>query len=214
MNNELRVALVEDDVRLAEIVADHLSNLPGFGPVSVFHSAVTAVREIPPLAPHVALIDLRLGGMSGLECIRRLRDLGVTTRLLAFTSSDSPEVVLEVLRAGADGYLLKNQPMGQLANQLVKTCSGVAVVSEELLGGILGSFRAPPGPNLDTLTRAEQNILDLTSEGLDCKAIARRLSISVNTVYVHNKHIIRKIGVGDRNAAAAVLRNRKDTPAP
>lgn len=209
MNNELRVVLVEDDPRLAEIVSDHLSHAPGFSPVTVFHAAVTALREIPQLAPHVALIDLRLGGMSGLECIRRLREQGVTTKLLAFTSSDSPELVIEVLRAGADGYLLKNQPMAQLVSQIMKTCAGVAVVSEELLGGILGSFRSHPAPRLELLTPAEQNILALTAEGLDCKTIARRLDISVNTVYVHNKRIIRKIGVGDRNAAAAVLRNQR-----
>ena len=215
MNNELRVVLVEDDHRLAEIVSEHLSNSPGFGPVTVFHAAVPALREIPKLAPHVALIDLRLGGMSGLECIRRLREQEVSTKLLAFTSSDSPELVIEVLRAGADGYLLKNQPMGQLVNQLVKTCAGLAVVSEELLTGILGSFRAQPGPKLELLTPAEQNILALTAEGLDCKTIARRLNISVNTVYVHNKRIIRKIGVGDRNAAAAVLRNQqRESAAP
>jgi two-component system nitrate/nitrite response regulator NarL len=215
MNNELRVVLVEDDHRLAEIVSEHLSNSPGFGPVTVFHAAVPALREIPKLAPHVALIDLRLGGMSGLECIRRLREQEVSTKLLAFTSSDSPELVIEVLRAGADGYLLKNQPMGQLVNQLVKTCAGLAVVSEELLTGILGSFRAQPGPKLELLTPAERNILALTAEGLDCKTIARRLDISVNTVYVHNKRIIRKIGVGDRNAAAAVLRNQqRESAAP
>lgn len=209
MNNELRVALVEDDHRLAEVVSDQLSSAPGFGPVAVFHSAVTALREIPVLAPHVALIDLRLGGMSGLECIRRLREKGISTKLLAFTSSSHPELVLEVLRAGADGYLLKNHSGSQLISQLMKTCAGLAVVSEEILGGILGSFRAQPGTQMDQLSRAEQNILELTAAGLDCKTIARRLGISVNTVYVHNKRIIRKLGVGDRNAAAAVLRNRQ-----
>lgn len=214
MNNELRVALVEDDHRLAEIVSEQLSSAPGFGPVAVFHSAVTALREIPLLTPHVALIDLRLGGMSGLECIRRLREQGISTKLLAFTSSSHPELVLEVLRAGADGYLLKNQSGSQLISQLMKTCAGLAVVSEEILGGILGSFRAQPGTKMDQLSRAEQNILELTAEGLDCKAIARRLGISVNTVYVHNKRIIRKLGVGDRNAAAAVLRNRQGPATP
>lgn len=208
MNNELRVALVEDDHRLAEVVAEQLSTAPGFGPVAVFHSAVTALRGIPVLAPHVALIDLRLGGMSGLECIRRLRAQGLHTKLLAFTGSSNPEVVLEVLRAGADGYLLKNQSISQLIGQLMKTCAGVAVVSEEILGGILSSLRAQPHQRMEELSRAEQNILELTAEGLDCKTIARRLGISINTVYVHNKRIIRKLGVGDRNAAAAVFRSR------
>lgn len=206
MNNALRVAILEDNLNLAELVADHLATIPGFAPVTVFHSAVTALREIPQLDPHVALIDLRLVGMSGLECIRRLREQGVSTKLLAFTASNSPDIVVEVLRAGADGYLLKNQPLAQLVNQLIKTCSGGTVLSEEVLGGLLSSFRTRPTAKIEKLTRAEQNILALTAEGLDCKSIAKRLDISVNTVYVHNKKILRKIGVSNRNAAAAYLR--------
>lgn len=206
-NNEIRVAVVEDDPLLAEVVSEHLGSAAGFGPVSVFHSAASAVREIPrhPMA-HVALVDLRLNGMSGLECIRRLREIGVATKLIAFTSSDNPETIVEVLRAGADGYLLKNRPVSELVHNIIRMCSGKPVLSEEILPTILNSFRSVPARKLSRLTPAEQNVLALTAEGLDCKAIGRRLGISVNTVYVHNKRILRKVGVGNRNAAAALLR--------
>jgi two-component system nitrate/nitrite response regulator NarL len=214
MNNELRVALVEDDVIFAEVVSEHLASAIGFGPVSVFHTATSALWEIARSTFHIALIDLRLGGMSGLECIRRLREKEVTTKLLAFTSSDDPDTIVEVLRAGADGYLLKNQPMAELVPSLMKMCTGRPVVSEALWPSILKSFRGAPAPRLQKLTRSEQNVLALTAEGLDCKTIGRRLGISVNTVYVHNKRIIRKVGVGNRNAAAAVLRKQtKETEA-
>jgi len=207
MNNEIRVALVEDDAVLALVIQECFSRAAGFGATAHYSSAVPALRNIPkhPI-PHVALVDLRLPGLSGLECIRRLKEMGLPTKIIAFTSSDDPDTVVEVLRSGADGYLLKNRPVNELVHSIVSVCSGKTLLAEEIVEGIVKTFRRTPLKPLETLTRAEHNVLELTAEGLDCKEIAKRLNISVNTVYVHNKRILRKTGVGSRNAAAAILR--------
>jgi two-component system nitrate/nitrite response regulator NarL len=206
----LRVVLVEDDEVLAELLGDFLAAHPRFTRPRVYAHAGAALPGIREFAPHAVLVDLRLAGSSGLDCIRRIREEGLRTHVLAFTSSNDEEAILGALKAGAEGYLLKQQSMDFVAQSLLDVCAGQPVISEDALRKIIGSFHRPSGEQtVSLLSPAERAIMDLTVDGLDCKHIARQLGISVHTVYIHNKNIIRKLGVTNRHAAAALWREQR-----
>ncbi len=209
-SQSLRVVLVEDDEALVELLGDFLAAHPRFArPRSCAHAAA-AIATIREFSPHAVLVDLRLAGSSGLDCIRRIREEGIRTHVLAFTSSNDEETILGALKAGAEGYLLKQQSLEFVAQSLLDVCAGQPVISEDALRKVIGSFHRPTGEqSIAQLSPAERAILDLTVDGLDCKHIARQLGISVHTVYIHNKNIIRKLGVTNRHAAAALWREQR-----
>ncbi len=202
-----RVVILEDDQNLAELLTDYLSALPDFEIPKVYSEGESATRVILAEQPQVALIDLRLGGESGLDCLRTLRKQGVSTRLIAFTSLDDEATILEAFRAGADGYLVKQQSLKALAESLINCARGRPLVSDAALAALVKSFRsADTSGRLERLTPKERAVLDLTDKGHSCKEIAELLGMSLNTVYVHNKRILRKLKVGNRYAATFMLR--------
>jgi DNA-binding NarL/FixJ family response regulator len=203
-----RIVLLEDDLNLSELLLDYLSAVPEFEAPQVFRECGPAVKCILATKPHIALIDLRLNGESGLDCLRELRRHPVATRLIAFTSLDDESTVLEAFRAGADGYLVKQQSLKTLAESLLNCVSGRPLVSDAALAAMVKSFHAvESGGRLERLTPKEREVLDLTDRGHSCKEIAERLGVSLNTVYVHNKRILRKLKVGNRYAATFLLRS-------
>jgi len=203
-----RIVLLEDDLNLSELLSDYLAAVPEFEPPQVFRECGPAVKCILATRPHIALIDLRLGGESGLDCVRELRRHSVATRLIAFTSLDDEATVLEAFRAGANGYLVKQQSLMTLAESLLNCVSGRPLVSDAALAAIVKSFHAvESGGRLKRLTPKERKVLDLTDRGHSCKEIAELLGVSLNTVYVHNKRILRKLKVGNRYAATFLLRS-------
>ena len=205
----LRVVIVEDDAPLAELLGDYLADHPQFVRPKVFEHPAAAVAGIREFRPHLVLVDLRLVGSSGVDCIRRIRNAKLPVKVLAFTSSSDEEAIVGALKAGADGYLLKQPSLAAVAESLLAAWAGQPVISDAALK-ILGSFRRPePAQTVTTLSPAERAVLDLTVDGLDCKAIARQLGISVHTVYIHNKSIIKKLGVTNRHAAAALWREQR-----
>ncbi len=207
----LRIVIVDDDEPLARLLIDFLDADCRFLLSKSFSDARSGVAGAKELRASAVLVDLRLNGSSGFECIRRIRAECPSTRVLAFTASDDDESILGALRAGADGYLVKGLSLREVADSLVAACSGAAVISDSVLPKVIASFHYPEtaGPRLD-LTPTENTVLEFTAEGLDCKDIAQRLGISVHTVYIHNKNIIRKLRVTNRHAAAALWRRRSE----
>lgn len=209
LESVLRVVIVEDDDALAELVSDYLADHPKFTRPRVFSHAAAALAGIREFRPHLVLVDLHLAGSSGVDCIRRIRNAKLPAKVLAFTSSSDEETIVGALKAGADGYLLKQPSLVAVSESLLNAWAGQPVISDAALAKIIGSFRRPePAQTVTTLSPAERAVLDLTVDGLDCKAIARQLGNSVHTVYIHNKNIIRKLGVTNRHAAAALWRKQ------
>lgn len=205
----LRIVIVEDDEVLASLLAEHLAGDSRFAPPRIYCHARSGVSGVKEFQAHAVLVDLRLKGSSGFDCIRRIRAECPPTRVLAFTASDDQESILGALKAGAEGYLVKGQGLREVADAMVALCSGTPVLSDSVLPKVIASFHqsAPTAIGLD-LTPMEQAVLDFTANGLDCKEIARNFGISVHTIYIHNKNILRKLRVTNRHAAAALWRQR------
>jgi two-component system nitrate/nitrite response regulator NarL len=158
------------------------------------------------LEPDLVLLDINMKGMDGLETLRALKAADLDSRVMMLTVSDNEEDVLAAIRAGADGYLLKDMEPEDTLESIRAAATGKLVVSErltELLAAALRSeANSPQDPEEAALTQREHEILALIAEGLSNKLIARALEISPGTVKVHVKNVLRKLNLNSRVEAA------------
>lgn len=162
--------------------------------------------------PDLIILDLHMQGMDGLETLTKLRDAGVTSRIVMLTVSDSDEDVLAAISQGADGYLLKDTDPDQLLEQIKLALSGKMVLSEAVTQVLAAAIRRPavrPASELDSLTGREVEILQGIAKGMSNKVIARELDISDGTVKVHVKHLLKKLGLRSRVEAAVWMVNQQ-----
>ncbi|CAK9885802.1 MAG: Nitrate/nitrite response regulator protein NarL [Candidatus Erwinia impunctatus] len=161
--------------------------------------------------PDLILLDLNMPGMNGLDTLLQLRTLELSGRIVVFTVSDHEDDVINAIRRGADGYLLKDMEPEALLNSLHQAAAGQMVLSDaltNLLVAALREDRASEHRTTDTLTRRERGILQLIAQGMTNKAIARKLSITESTVKVHVKHVLKIMKLRSRvEAAVWVLQN-------
>ncbi len=169
-------------------------------------SGETGLTLAVELEPDLILLDINMKGMDGLETLRALKQADLDSRVMMLTVSDNEEDVLAAIRAGADGYLLKDMEPEDTLESIRAAASGKLVVSDrltELLAAALRSEANSPQDSDDAaLTQREHEILDLIAEGLSNKLIARALEISPGTVKVHVKNVLRKLNLNSRVEAA------------
>ena len=158
------------------------------------------------LEPDLVLLDINMKGMDGLETLRALKAADLDSRVMMLTVSDNEEDVLAAIRAGADGYLLKDMEPEDTLESIRAAASGKLVVSERLTELLAAALRSEANTPQDSeeaaLTQREHEILDLIAEGLSNKLIARALDISPGTVKVHVKNVLRKLNLNSRVEAA------------
>lgn len=175
-------------------------------------SGLEAVVLASRLDPDLILLDMNMHGMNGLETLTKLRDAGVTSRIVMLTVSDADEDVIEAVTLGADGYLLKDTEPEVLLDQINGALNGKMVMSESVTQTLASALRRPRDQNSsehDNLTRREEEILKLVAKGLSNKLIARELDISDGTVKVHVKHLLKKLGLRSRVEAAIWMINKQ-----
>lgn len=204
---KIRVAIIDDDVDLLRLLELVLEATPGFAKPLVFSDAKTAFRKLANTPLDFALVDLAIPGDSGLRLIRRFVESRQAARVVAFTGADDESTVLEALKAGASGYWVKTESLVDLTQAVERAYRGEPLLSAAAYQAILSRIQGPPRPSVfGNLSKAETAVLALTTEGLSCGDIAKRLQISVHTVYVHNKRILKKLGVPNRTEAIARFR--------
>ncbi len=162
-----------------------------------------AVSRIPLVAPDVVLLDVHLPGGGGQEILARLLPAHAELRFLALSVSDAPDDVIGVIRAGARGYVTKSISGPELAAAIDRVAVGDAVFSPRLAGFVLDAFAASPAPpvdpDLDQLTRREQEVLRLIARGYTYKEVATELVLSVKTVETHVSAVLRKLQLSNRH---------------
>lgn len=155
--------------------------------------------------PDLILLDLNMPGMNGLDTLVQLRTIDLSGRVVVFSVSNHEDDVVNALKRGADGYLLKDMEPEELLRALHQAAAGQMVLSEKLTNVLVASLRETrPAEDRDVqqLTRREQDILKLIAQGMTNKAIARKLSITESTVKVHVKHLLKKMKLKSRVEAA------------
>jgi len=208
----VKVVLVEDKPEVRDNWAKLLNSLPGFSCIRVCSSGEEALRVVPAVQPDVVLMDIFLPRMSGIECTARLKELLPKTQIIILTAVEDDELVFMALQAGADGYLLKRTKPADLRAALLEVLRGGAPMTSEVARRVVESFRRPAKSREPAihLSAREEEVLVLLSKGYSNKEIADRLSLSVETVGSHLKHIYEKMHV--RSRAEAVARYMTDKP--
>ena len=201
----VKVALVEDKPEVRENWSRLINSFDGFSCVRVCASAEDALRSIPGANPDVVLMDIFLPRMSGIECTSRLKELMPKVRIIILTAVEDDELVFMALQAGADGYLLKRTKPEDLRTALVDVLGGGAPMTSEIARRVVESFRRPTKPRTAAvqLSAREEEVLILLSKGYSNKEIAEQLSLSVETIGSHLKHIYEKLHVRSRAEAVA-----------
>jgi DNA-binding NarL/FixJ family response regulator len=199
----IRVAVIEDQPRIREGLRFLIDSSEGYRCVGAFGSVEEALAGIPET--DVALIDIGLPGMSGIEGIRRLKERQPQLRLLALTVYDDDDRIFEALCAGASGYLLKKTPPARLMEGLRDVMEGGAVMSPEVAERVVALFKEfrPPEKADYRLTPHELRLLKLLGEGHSYKTAAAELGSSINTVGFHMRSIYSKLQVHSKSEAVA-----------
>jgi len=207
----IKAAIIEDRRDLREGLAILINGTPGYRCVGSFRSMEEALLRIGRDLPHVALVDIGLPGISGIEGIRLLREQYPGLALLVLSVYDDDERIFEALCAGAAGYLLKHTAPARLLECLKEVVSGGAPMSPEVARRVLQIFREIRPPERDDchLTAHEKRLLKLLVEGQNFKSIAPQLGVTVHAVSFHMRRIYEKLQVHSKSEAVAkALRDR------
>lgn len=197
------VSIVEDDRETREALAARVNHASALLCLNTYANAELALRGIPAEKPDVALVDINLPGMSGIECVARLQVLVPNLEVLMITTYEEAELIFNSLRAGAKGYLLKNSPPAELVEAIEQIHAGGAPMSMQIARKVVGYFNrvAKPAPETELLSSREEEILALLAKGLYYKEIGDTLSISLHTVRTHIHRIYAKLQVQSRTEA-------------
>jgi DNA-binding NarL/FixJ family response regulator len=207
----ITVAIIEDRREIREGLTLLINGTEGHSCTGSYRSMEEALDRIGHDLPDIALVDIGLPGMSGIEGIRRLKELYPGLLLLMLTVYDDDDRIFEALCAGARGYLLKKTPPARLIESLSEAIDGGAPMSPEVARRVIRLFREvrPPDRANYNLTPHETRLLKLLTEGHNYKTAAVELGVSINTISFHMRHIYEKLEVHSKSEAVAkALRNR------
>lgn len=196
----VEVLLADELTLVREGLTALCNSIPGYRVVAQVGTATAALAEIRRLQPAVALLDLGLSDLATTEVIRQVREQGLRTRCAVFSIRKDRKTVLEVLRTGACGFLLKSSSSEQMADALSQFAQGGIYVSPQI--EVMSLFGDPSGRNLaedplETLSSREFQVFSLLVEGIRAKEIAARLSLSPKTVDTYRSSLMRKLDIHD-----------------
>ena len=209
MSEPIRLLLVDDQRLMREGLRILLELESGLEIVGEAGTGQAALQAYETLQPDVVLMDVSMPGMDGVEATWRLRERWPDARIVILTTFDDDEYVFEGLRAGAQGYLLKDVSGHELAEAVRTVAAGGALIEPSVARKVVAEFArmAPPARASDTglpepLSEREREILKLVAQGLNNREIATRLNLAQGTVKNYVTTILQKLGVRDRTQAA------------
>lgn len=197
---KIKIIIVEDDREMREGLEQIVKSNPAIECIASCSSGEDALERIPEQIPDIVLMDIHLPGISGIECVRKLKPSLRFTQFMMCTVYEDNENVFDSLCAGATGYLLKNSPPSRITDAIIDLYHGGSPMSSVIARKVIQTFKPAPGMNthLEKLTSRELEILDFLAKGYRYKEIADRLSISFETVRTHIHNIYEKLHVQSR----------------
>jgi len=201
----ITVSIVEDQEPLRNTLARVINRADDFECVSHYGSAEEALKDLPNVKPQVVLMDINLPGMSGVECVRQLKQALPGTQVMMLTVYEDTENIFNALAAGASGYMLKRTPRAELLEAIKEVQRGGSPMTTHIARMVVQSFLKPaakPEPTAE-LSPREKEVLDLLSQGLMYKEISEKIGVSYETVHTYIRRIYEKLQVRTRTEAVA-----------
>lgn len=199
----IRVSIIEDDRRVRESLAILINGADNLRCLSTHATGEEALQEISHKPPDVVLMDINLPGMSGIECVRKLKAQMPKLQILMLTMYEDDEKVFQSLVAGASGYLVKRTSPAELLRAIGEVYTGASPMSGKIARTVVEYFQKlkTDSPQQQYLSKREEEILNLLAKGYRYKEIADALSIGFETVRSHLKNIYDKLHVHSRTEA-------------
>jgi DNA-binding NarL/FixJ family response regulator len=195
---DIRVGIIEDEKQIRESLTILINGSEGFSCKHTFESAEDAIRELPSLNLDVVLVDINLTGLTGIDCVARVKPACKQTQFLMCTSYEDSTSIFNALKAGASGYVTKTIQPSKLLDAITEAHNGGSPMSSHIARKVVQSFQ-PQEPDsnaeLQKLSVREREILDHLSKGLRYKEIADSLFLSTETVRKHIRNIYEKLQV-------------------
>jgi DNA-binding NarL/FixJ family response regulator len=210
MKKMITVSIVDDESDLREHIGGYLTAAGDIICKSNYASAEEALEHLPQDNPDVILMDINLGGMDGIECVRRLKARMPEAQVLMLTVFDDTEKIFRALAAGASGYLLKRMSPKKLLEAIAEVRAGGSPMSASIARKVVESFQSFPGRGDESadLSQRERSVLNGLSQGLVYKQIADQLGVSIHTVRNYIRRIYEKLHVQTRTEAVAKFLRR------
>jgi DNA-binding NarL/FixJ family response regulator len=208
----ITVSIVEDHAKTRAAMVRLVQSDQAFRCVSAHATGAEALAEIPRLKAQVALVDIGLTGISGIEVTRRLKELAPRTRVVMLTVYEDAESLFSSLAAGADGYILKRTPPAQILELIKEVLTGGAPMSRTIARKVLRYFHGLPtsASSIEQLSGREREVLQEVATGRTNKEIADRLAISYDTVRTHLRRVYEKLHVSNRTEAVVKFSRRRE----
>jgi len=205
MKKVTTVSIVDDEPELREHIAGYLSAMGNIRCQTSYASAEEALEHLPKEKPNVILMDINLGGMDGIECVRRLKLVMPDSQFLMLTVFEDTEKIFRALAAGASGYLLKRMPPKKLIEAIMEVLEGGSPMSAPIARKVVQSFQAAPTKEGEhaSLSQRELSVINGLAQGLAYKQIADQLGVSIHTVRNYIRRIYEKLHVQSRTEAVA-----------
>ncbi len=209
MNNKIRILLVDDHHLFRSGVKALLSRQPEFDVIGEAADGLEGLKRAKQLRPDIVLLDLDMPGINGRETLKMLLEEVPQVQVLMLTVSENAEDLLECLKAGARGYLLKNIETDYFVDSIRRAARGEPVIAPRMTGkliaGLQTAAREAPAPAVgerEKFSPREREILVLLARGASNKEMARELSLAESTVKIHVQNILRKLNLTSRVQAA------------
>lgn len=205
----IKVAIVEDDEAVRTILSDWIRQEEGFICLNQFGSTEAALAGLPEPAPDVALVDINLPGLNGIECVRRLKAALPKTQFVMLTVYEDANHIFEALAAGATGYMLKRTSREALLTALREVHAGGSPMNGNIARMVVQSLQQAPakGSAAEGLSPRENEVLALLARGYLYKEVADTIGISMPTVKTYIRRICEKLHVHSRAQAVALYAN-------
>ena len=213
MKKPISVSIVDDEADLREHIAEYLAAAGDICCKSAYASAEEALERLPHDRPDVVLMDINLGGMDGIECVRRLKTKMPEAQVLMLTVFEDTEKIFRALAAGASGYLLKRLSPKKLLEAIAEVRDGGSPMSASIARKVVQSFQTAPTMNeAADLSHREREVLNGLAIGLAYKQIAEQLGVSIHTVRNYIRRIYEKLHVQTRTEAVAKFMRNETAP--
>lgn len=197
----IHTALVEDDAEIRQLLQLIVDNSPGFSCQYAFPDAEQALAALPDIHVDVVLMDIELPGMTGIECVGKLKTISPETDVIMLSVRAEDDAIFDSLCAGASGYLVKETPPAALLDAIRECFNGGSPMSAQIARRVVRSFHRPQQPS--PLSDRETEVLRMLCDGANYKSIAEALFVSANTVKAHIKNIYKKLHVHSRGEAVS-----------